>query len=77
MEDAVNAKPGFEQFVDWCKAEVTKLKEELTALEQGTVRMGKSVAHGDWEDVTPKHSAWLKQKIVELDDLIITYSFPI
>jgi hypothetical protein len=77
MEDAVSAKPGFDHFVDWCKAEVAKLKEELTALEEGTVRMGKRVANGDWEDITPKHSAWLKQKIVELDDLIITYSFPI
>jgi hypothetical protein len=73
----VNAKPGFEQFVDWCKAEATKLKEELASLEEGTMQVGKKVANGDWEDITPKRSAWLKQKIVELDDLIITYSFPI
>lgn len=70
-------KPGFEHFVDWCKAEVARLKDELVALEEGTVQMGKRVADGDWEDITPKHSAWIKQKIVELDDLIITYSFPI
>jgi hypothetical protein len=77
MEDAVTAKPGFEQFVDWCKAEATNLKEELSALEAGAVRIGKKAADGDWVDITPKHRAWLKQKIVELDDLIITYSFPI
>ena len=73
----MSAEPGFEHFVEWCKAEVKKLKDELAALEQGTVRMGKRVANGEWEDITPKHSAWIKQKIVELDDLIITYSFPI
>ena len=73
----MTAKPGFEKFVDWCKAEVGKLKEELAALEGGAERIGKKVADGDWEDITPRHSAWLKQKIVELDDLIITYSFPI
>jgi len=77
MEDAMSAEQGFEHLVDWCKAEVGKLKDELAALEAGAVRMGKKAADGDWEDITPKHSAWLKQKIVELDNIIITYSFPI
>jgi len=77
MEDAMAAEPSFEHFVDWCKAEVAKLKDELAALEAGAVRMGKKVADGDWEDITPNHNAWIKQRIVELDDLIIKYSFPI
>ena len=77
MEDAVSDEPGFEHFVNWCKAEAEKLKDELAALEAGAVRIGKKAAEGDWEDITPKHSAWLKQRIVELDDLIIKYSFPI
>jgi hypothetical protein len=77
MEDEVSAEPGFEHFLDWCKAEVKTLKDELAELEAGAMRMGKKAADGDWEDITPKHSAWLKQKIVELDDLIIKYSFPI
>ena len=73
----MSGEQGFEHFVDWCKAEVGKLKDELAALEAGAVQVGKKVADGDWEDITPKRSAWLKQKIVELDNLIIKYSFPI
>jgi len=73
----MSAEPGFEHFVNWCKTEVEKLNDELAALEAGAVRMGKKAAEGDWEDITPKHSAWIKQRIVELDDLIIKYSFPI
>lgn len=73
----MNAKPGFEHLVDWLKAEVKKLKEELSSLEAGAAQMGRKSAGGDWEDITHKYKAWLKEKIVELDDLIITYSFPI
>ena len=64
----MSAEPGFEHFVSWCKDEVEKLNDELAALEAGAVRMGRKAAEGDWEDITPKHSAWIKQRIVELDD---------
>ena len=73
----MSAEPGFEHFVNWCKAEVEKLNDELAALEAGAMRIGRKAADGDWEDITPKHGAWIKQRIVELDDLIIKYSFPI
>ena len=71
------AKPGFEHLVEWCKTELDKLKAELAALESGITHMGSKTPGGEWEDVTAKYKARLKEAIVALDDLIITYSFPI
>jgi hypothetical protein len=71
------AKPEHEGLVAWCEGEIAMLKAELAELEAGTVRMGKSLAHGEWEDITPKHAAWIKEKIAQLDELIVKYSFPI
>ena len=73
----MTAKPGHEGLVAWCQAELKKLKTELADLESGAVRMGRKLAHGEWEDVTPNHAAWIREKIIALDDLIIKYSFPI
>ena len=70
-------KPGLEGLVAWLKAEAEKLKAELAPLETGTMHMGKKSPGGEWEDITSKRAVWLKEKIVELDDLIIKYSFEI
>ncbi len=77
LENTMTAKPGFENLVDWCKAEIDKLKAELSPLEAGKMHIGSKAPDGDWEDITHKRATWLKEKIVELDDLIIKYSFPI
>ncbi len=71
------AKPGFENLVDWSKAELEKLKGELAALEDGVRHIGTRTPGGEWEDVTARYKLRLKELIVALDDLIITYSFPI
>ena len=70
-------KPDADRSVQSLKAKVEQLKTELSELETGKRQMGQKASGGDWEDITHKYSVWLKETIVELDDLIIKYSFPI
>ena len=73
----MTAKPDSGSSVESLKAKIEKLKAELSELEAGKLQMGKKSSGGDWEDITHKYAVWLKEMIVELDDLIIKYSFPI
>ena len=61
------------QFVDWCRTEVKKMQAELAPLEDGTMRLGRRPTGGDWEDITPKEIATLKQGIANLEALIKRY----
>jgi hypothetical protein len=71
------ANPGSDRSVESLKAKIEHLKAELSELEGGKRQMGQKSSGGDWEDITHKYSVWLKEMIVELDDLIIKYSFPV
>ncbi len=68
---------GSDTSIESLKAKIGQLKTELAELETGKRQMGQKAADGNWEDITHRYSAWLKETIVELDDLIIKYSFPI
>ena len=70
-------KHEFEGLVGWCKAEIESLRTQLAPLEDGTMHLGKRAPKGAWEDITAHRIAWLKEKMVELDDLIIQYSFEV
>ena len=69
--------PGSDRSVESLKAKIGQLKAELSEMEAGQRQMGQKASGGDWEDITHRYSVWLKEMIVELDDLIIKYSFPV
>jgi hypothetical protein len=77
MESEMAADPGADRSIESLKAKIEQLKAELSELEAGKRQMGQKASGGDWEDITHKYKVWLKETIVELDNLIIKYSFPI
>jgi hypothetical protein len=77
QEDEMVAENGFDGLVGWCRAEVARLKADLAPLEARTMQIGTRSHGGEWEDITPQHAVWIKEKIVALDDLIIKYAFEV